>query len=262
MRLQFFKRCIILLLCPLRSLAEWNPKMAGPDQDQLRKGERTRRRLKKTALRLFAQRGLENVSIRDIQAAAGQKNNGSITYYFASRDALIREIVADVAAVLDQDNNRRLDALEARGGPTSVREVAEILLPIVRRGEKDEQNDLDQLLFFTSVMISRRDLLFEATADADRATRRCFHHILRLAPEMPKEIINQRLHLMLLFALSAGASMESGKDGRRNLSSLWDRASAEHHLADIMAGMITAPVSAKTLAAAGAPASDQPDRGD
>ena len=65
--------------------------MAGPDQDQLRKGERTRRRLKKTALRLFAQRGLENVSIRDIQAAAGQKNNGSITYYFASRDALIRD---------------------------------------------------------------------------------------------------------------------------------------------------------------------------
>ena len=155
-----------------------------------------------------------------------------------------------------------IDALEARGGPTSVREVAEILLPIVRRGEKDEQNDLDQLLFFTSVMISRRDLLFEATADADRATRRCFHHILRLAPEMPKEIINQRLHLMLLFALSAGASMESGKDGRRDLSSLWDRASAEHNLADIMAGMITAPVSAKTLAAAGAPASDQPDRGD
>lgn len=225
--------------------------MAESDKDKLRKGERTRLRLKKTALRLFAQRGIENVSIRDIQAAAGQKNNGSITYYFSSRDALIREIVADVAAILDEDNNRRLDALEARGGPTSVREVAEILLPVVARDQDEENEGLFQLQFFTSVLITRRDLLFEATADADRATRRCFRHIVRLAPDMPKEIINQRLQMMLLFALSAGASMESGKEGHRNWSSLWDQASAEHNLADIMAGMIIAPVSEQTLAAVG-----------
>ncbi|GAA6150299.1 TetR/AcrR family transcriptional regulator [Pseudooceanicola nitratireducens] len=225
--------------------------MAATEKDKLRKGERTRLRLKKTALRLFAQRGIENVSIRDIQAAAGQKNNGSITYYFSSRDALIREIVADVAAILDEDNNRRLDALEARGGPTSVREVAEILLPVVDRGPDGDKDDLYQLQFFTSVLITRRDLLFEATADADRATRRCFRHIVRLAPDMPKEIINQRLQMMLLFALSAGASMESGQEGHRNWSSLWGQASAEHNLADIMAGMIIAPVSDKTLAAVG-----------
>ena len=234
--------------------------MAAPKEEKLRKGERTRLRLKKTALRLFAQRGIENVSIRDIQAAAGQKNNGSITYYFSSRDALIREIVADVAAILDEDNNRRLDALEARGGPNSVREVAEILLPIVERGPEGENEAQYQLQFFTSVLITRRDLLFEATAEADRATRRCFRHIVRLAPEMPKEVINQRLQMMLLFALSAGASMESGKEGNRNWSSLWNQASAEHNLADIMAGMITAPVSDKTLNAVGRTKSEaQPD---
>ncbi|WP_158967085.1 TetR/AcrR family transcriptional regulator [Chachezhania sediminis] len=230
--------------------------MAPTAKESLRKGERTRMRLKKTALRLFAQQGIENVSIRDIQSAAGQKNNGSITYYFTSRDALIREILADVAARLDDDNNRRLDALEARGGPNSVREVAEILLPVVNRGSADAQDELFQLQFFTSVLITRRDLLFEATADADRATRRCFRHIARLAPEMPKEIINQRLQLMLLFALSAGASMESGKEGHRNWSSLWNQASAEPNLADIMAGMIIAPVSDTTLAVVGQKRSD------
>ena len=220
--------------------------MPDGDRDTLRKGERTRLRLKKNALKLFAQRGIENVSIRDIQAAAGQKNNGSITYYFSSRDALIREILADVAAILDADNNRRLDALEARGGPTSVREVAEILLPIIDRGPDEGEFWHNQLQFFTSVLITRRDLLFEATAGADRATRRCFRHIVRLSPEIPREIINQRLQLMLLFALTVGASMESGKDGHRNWTTLWSQASAEHNLADIMAGMITAPVSDKT----------------
>jgi AcrR family transcriptional regulator len=225
--------------------------MPDGEREKLRKGERTRLRLKKTALKLFAQRGIENVSIRDIQAAAGQKNNGSITYYFSSRDALIREIVTDVAKILDNDNNRRLDALEARGGPTSVREVAEILLPVVEREPEEVEVWENQLQFFTSVLITRRDLLFEATVDADRATRRCFKHIVRLAPDMPREIINQRLQLMLLFALSAGASMESGKEGHRNWSSLWGQSSAEHNLADIMAGMIMAPVSQETLSRVG-----------
>ena len=45
--------------------------------------------------------------------------------------------------------------------------------------------------------------------------------------------------------------MESGKEGHRNWSSLWGQASAEHNLADIMAGMIVAPVSESTLAAVG-----------
>ncbi|NTE68209.1 TetR/AcrR family transcriptional regulator [Agrobacterium tumefaciens] len=225
--------------------------MALSHADQLRKGDKTRLQLKKAALRLFAQRGIENVSIRDIQAAAGQKNNGSISYYFSSRDALIREIVADVAAILDEDNNKRLDALEARGGPSSVREVAEILLPVVTRKGADKREGQYQLQFFTSVLITRRDLLFEATAGADRATRRCFQHIKRLAPAMPGEVLRQRLQLMLLFGLSAGASMEAGKEDHVNWASLWTQRSAEHNLADMMAGMIVAPVSPETQEAVG-----------
>ena len=222
------------------------------DPNELRKGERTRLRLKKTALRLFVQRGLENVSIRDIQAAAGQKNNGSISYYFSSRDALIRELVADTARIMDEDNNRRLDALEARGGPVSIRQVAEIMLPVTHRPESpDSDEDVYRLRFFISVLITRRELLFEATAGADRATRRCFAHIRRLAPDMPPEILRQRLQLMLLYALSAGASMEAGTPDNRNWKSLWGLASAEPNLADTMTGIIIAPVSAEALAAVG-----------
>jgi len=214
------------------------------EEKNLRKGERTRLRLKKTALRLFAERGVENVSIRDIQIAAGQKNNGSISYYFASRDALIREIVADIAKLLDADNNHRLDELEKRGGPKTIREVAEILLPVLPP-QADEDNPY-RLRFFTAVLISRRELLFEATAGADGATRRSFRHIQRLAPEMPPEILRQRLMLMMLFALSAGASMEAARGERKGWRNLWSFESAEPNLADAMAGIITAPVSQQT----------------
>lgn len=228
--------------------------------EELRKGERTRLQLKKAALRLFVQKGIQNVSIRDIQTAAGQRNNGSITYYFASRDALIREIVADIARLLDEDNNRRLDALEARGGPQDIRQVAGILLPDTDRSGPGSRDFHYQLQFFTAVLTTRRELLFEATRGADRATRRCFAHIRRLAPEMPAEILRQRLHLMLLYALTAAASMQAGAGRDRNWHGLRDRASALPNLADTMSGMITAPVSAQTLAALAGAAAEQ-DRG-
>ena len=109
--------------------------------ENLNKGERTRRRLKSAALRLFAEKGVENVSIRDIQLAAGQKNNGSITYYFSSRDALIRELVSDVGKILDASNNARLDALEAAGGPRSVRDVTAILIPTLPAPDTPPQSD-------------------------------------------------------------------------------------------------------------------------
>lgn len=217
--------------------------------DKLKKGERTRRRLKAAALRLFAEKGVENVSIRDIQLAAGQKNNGSITYYFASRDALIRELVSDVGKVLDASNNERLDALVAAGGPRCVRDVTAVLIPALPQPTDPSQTEeAYRLRFFAAVMISHRELLFEATAGQDRGTRRCFAAIRSMAPEMPEEILRQRLMLMLLYGLSAAASMEAAAQDQAVWRHLWGNTSARENLADTMAGIILAPVSNETRA--------------
>ncbi|WP_176441001.1 TetR/AcrR family transcriptional regulator [Oceanicola sp. 22II-s10i] len=223
-------------------------------EEKLGKGERTRRTLKSVALRLFAERGLDNVSVRDIQLAAGQKNNGSISYYFASRDALIRELVSDVGKALDAANNDRLDRLEAAGGPRAVRDITDILLPALP--PPDEGRDREQtfmLRFFAAVTITRRDLLFEATDGQDRGTRRCFAWLRKLAPEMPPEILQQRLMLMLLYSISAGASMEAAAEAPEVWQNLWGQRSARSNLADTMAGMLLAPVSDETRALAAGP---------
>lgn len=41
------------------------------------------------AERLFAQRGVANVSLREIGAAAGQRNNSAVQYHFKTKQALI-----------------------------------------------------------------------------------------------------------------------------------------------------------------------------
>lgn len=129
-----------------------------------------------------------------------------------------------------------------------MREIADILLPSLPIPAKDHTKiDSYMLRLFASVLISRRKLLFEATAGQDRGTRRCFAHIARLAPDMPPSVLQHRLMLMLLYGLSASASMEAAIEDHEAWKNLWSTRSARSNLADTMAGIILAPVSAETL---------------
>ena len=73
--------------------------------------------IKQVALRLFAEKGVDGVTVREIAAAAGQKNHGAVSYYFGSKEALVRALVMDGAMALERERNAALDGLEAQGGP-------------------------------------------------------------------------------------------------------------------------------------------------
>src|SRR6516165_4482043 len=72
-------------------------------------GRATRERLIHTAERLFAERGINGVSLREIGQAAGQRNNGAIEYHFGSRENLLAAVYASRATRL---NGRRLQLLQ------------------------------------------------------------------------------------------------------------------------------------------------------
>ena len=58
------------------------------------------------AERLFATRGIEAVTLREIQQAAGQSNTSVIRYHFGSRDGLVRALIAYRQASLGADRRR------------------------------------------------------------------------------------------------------------------------------------------------------------
>jgi AcrR family transcriptional regulator len=103
--------------------------------------DETPERIKRAARRLFAQRGIDGVSVRDIVTAAGQKNNGSLHYYFRSKDALVQELVREGAVLIENRRRALLDALEAVGGPKNVREIIEILVWPATNLENDQGED-------------------------------------------------------------------------------------------------------------------------
>jgi AcrR family transcriptional regulator len=51
---------------------------------------------------LFGERGIEAVSLREIAAAAGQKNNSAVSYHFRDKQGLVDALIADRIAKVEQ----------------------------------------------------------------------------------------------------------------------------------------------------------------
>jgi AcrR family transcriptional regulator len=93
----------------------------------------TRERVLEVAERLFAERGLDAVSVRDIIAEA-EANLGAINYHFGTKDGLIEAIFERRLVPSTQERLRALEAVEMAAGdqPPKLEAVLEaIFRPVV-----------------------------------------------------------------------------------------------------------------------------------
>lgn len=104
------------------------------EQDQRTvSGDATRKRILKSAERLFAKSGIDAVSIRDITDAAGV-NTAAIHYHFGSKSGLIEALLARWAGELVERRGRMLDRIEALP-KVALRDVVDVLVwPMIELG--------------------------------------------------------------------------------------------------------------------------------
>lgn len=84
------------------------------------------------AMALFAEHGVDGVTLADINKASGHRNRSATTYHFGGKDELVRAIVAGI--LLDHDARRMslYDELEAQPGrPTLTDVLRASLTPLV-----------------------------------------------------------------------------------------------------------------------------------
>lgn len=67
------------------------------------------------AERLFAARGIDGVSLREIAEAAGSRNNNAVQYHFATREGLMAAIYAARVAEMEERRASMLERAEAEG---------------------------------------------------------------------------------------------------------------------------------------------------
>ena len=93
------------------------------------KGQRTKEHILDSAEGLFAQRGFDGVSMRDVAEQADIRI-GLLTYHFPSKDQLFENVVARRATEL---NEARQQGLAALNEPTLERVLDAFLQPLLQR---------------------------------------------------------------------------------------------------------------------------------
>lgn len=88
----------------------------------------TRQRLLDTALVLFAERGVEAVSLRSINAAAGV-SPGILHYHFGNRDTLLDALLHRDLPVLAARRSARIDAIAADDGVSPLNVANALFAP-------------------------------------------------------------------------------------------------------------------------------------
>lgn len=190
--------------------------------------------------RLIAERGYL-VPLRDIAAAAGQRNNSAIPYHFGSRDGLVEAIVQQRLAVLEV---RRLELLAQRP-PADADAVhtllAALVIPMFELGERNESAYYARFL----EQIRTHPAVSDA-ANLDSAERTSVRVIVggldRALAELPPRLRHRRLRSLttVLFALLADHE-RAVQDGRVAAA---DR-DAWAEVIDMLAGILTAPVTTR-----------------
>lgn len=224
--------------------------MSTPARSTLR-SDRTRALLKVAALRLFAERGVDGVPVRDIVAAAGVRNGASIHYYFGTKEALIRELVVDGAQRIDARRNAALDALERAGGPANLSDVVRLLVETSIEAGAGEPVDSapvsGYLRFIGALQSSHRKLFMDALENRwNSGYLRCLRQLERLLPQLPPDLRNQRLIFMSLYLGATLAAREAAIERPAASNKLWRSAWALDNLVDTLCGMLEHPPSPRT----------------
>lgn len=200
-------------------------------------------------MELYGSRDPDSVSVREIARAAHQKNASVVSYYFGSKEALLRELILDVSAVADVDRRRHIQRIETAGGPHSIREVVSILMRDPRSAFDSEPSDGAQGPFIDMMLSRKSDLLFETIGpELGPGTHACLDHLRRLLPELPEPILSQRLRLALLLGFTTLSSRRDALSHPHLWPARWLDDLAQENLIDTVVGMLREPVSFQTTA--------------
>ncbi|MGG7565505.1 TetR/AcrR family transcriptional regulator [Rhodovulum sp. DZ06] len=204
------------------------------------------------AERLYALKGVDAASIRQINAEAGQKNGSAVHNHFGSREGLIDAILELRTGARDKLRLEMLDALKEGAGDAlpAIRGVAEAMV----RPQFEELTLGARTCHrrFVKQVHQRHELMDKVLSNRhDLGLRDCFRLIRRRLPEAPTPILHHRCIHANANAIDSAANLEERLD--IDPDSLTEQRIALHIecCIDSIAGVFTAPISAAAAALVG-----------
>jgi len=169
-----------------------------------------RDRLIETAERLFAEHGVEGVSLRRI--AAGEANNSVIQYHFGGKAGLIREIIRRRVATFEMRRRAMLDAATAEGRLADIPMLLKIvLLPLAEATDADGRHIYARFMVQFLTQFQHQEGMTHPGWGADSAGTRAAELLAKELSFLPVPRLTARLNRLAVFFLSALIERDAAK---------------------------------------------------
>jgi AcrR family transcriptional regulator len=198
-----------------------------------RSPEPARLQLLDTALRLFAARGIEAVSMREIRLAAKQRNAGALQYHFGTKEGLLKALLERELPPLV--SRRRVLLARAAAAPDDLPAVAAVfVLPfaeLAAGGDHDKS-----VVMLLSELHDDVSLSFDQIMDlvGDTAIGEAAALLRARLRDIPDAILFERISVAHSIFLHAAATRARGGSREQRL----DDEAFSRNLVDMFCGAI------------------------
>jgi AcrR family transcriptional regulator len=219
---------------------------ASPRKPLRRDARDSRERLILAAERLFGERSIDGVSLREINKAAGQKNASGLRYHFGTKMDLVAGVWRHRLPALEARRQAMLAQMRASGGTSDLRQIlSAMVMPLIElldngRNERSYVRFVAQLYSHPSI---REE---EFASPGFRETHRLAQRLL--AADFPADLVRQRLGQLVGHLVHALADLENRIVKQARPAAPRRTELFVSNLLDTAVGALTAPVSPTTAA--------------
>src|SRR3954452_21436671 len=155
------------------------------------RGAVTSERIIVVAEQLYADHGLDAVSLRQIAEAAGQKNHAVVQYHFGTKEQLLRAIVHYRTEAAQDERRLALDALERDGRQYDVRGLLDAAFVPLVRSQPPDSNYLRFVVALQPVVLN--DIWIEIGDQHGSTSRRINKYLDEALEHVPPKLRRARI---------------------------------------------------------------------
>lgn len=202
----------------------------------------TARALLDVAERLFSERDIQSVSLREIVAASGTRNLSAAQYHFGSRDKLVGMLVARRIHAINVLRHARLDALEARGQAGDAVAIVRATVSVLADAVREQPWGPDHVRITAQLLMlpSAGSIIQSADPAHWSGHERTSAMLRRVLPGIPPAVFRDRMRIVnneCVFTLARWIRAHTAvtPENRRRYDAL------VRHTIDFLAAGMTAP---------------------
>lgn len=195
----------------------------------------TKARILREAERLFARRGVWQVTVRELTQAAGQRNVSAVNYHFGSREGVLDAILVQHGDPIDAERGRYLGAI-GREAPTRDL-VAALVVPYASSLATAEGRDYLRI-------VAQLTSQFATWRDKNPGVGPWLLEILELLEQRPADVpsLLRQERVVEMIMLMTAALAERARTIESKRPPELDEPTFVANLTDVLVGVLEAPV--------------------